>query len=430
MPARFSCIHMDEQFIIRDGRKRGRYSVDHALFAEKYRPQKPNKTWAALIKPTGVTIYNAIIHHADYHTQDCYPSYTTLEEITGMSLSQVKREVKKLNDFKFIHTITPEDKKSLPAIPEKEKDVNTYIVLDKSEWVVPENYETDYAPTIRTDKGKPNPKRSKNKKRSVPDRHGEVVSDRHGGVVSDRHGEVVSDRHGEVVSDRHGTSVCQTRELVSDRHPNKDQLNNTQLTLPNTTTKSGQKEQIEHGQNNIQKDGGDGVDDEINSIFSQKGRQEKITAGHIKRILSEHHLKSEDEIVRVVRFLAAQNFTFAGQPIGNMLGFLIGSKNDNGGHASSCFFDGECVFPEPEPAPEPTEYAQEIKQQSETNWQAKFDALSEEEQAAIRAQAEKKIVSHKANMKPDVYAETLKLAACSVFQEWSRSNAARTERRN
>ncbi len=130
--------------------------------------------------------------------------------------------------------------------------------------------------------------------------------------------------------------------------------------------------------------------------------------------------------MRVVRFLAAQNFTFAGQPIGNMLGFLIGSKNDNGGHGSSCFFDGECLFPEPEnSAQQENKPVGKIEPAgAHIDWQAKFDALPEKDKTAIRARAEKKISSHKAKMKPDVYAETLKLATFGVFQEWSRSTAA------
>lgn len=187
---------------------------------------------------------------------------------------------------------------------------------------------------------------------------------------------------------------------------------NGDLDLTKTTTKNKITTETATEKN------GDEVGDVINSIFSQKGRKEKITPAQIKLICSTHNLKSEHEILKAVRFLAARNFIFAGSNIGSVIALLIGPKNENGGHDSSCFYDGESLFPEPEPEPESKPEPQKCPDppipQTQIDWQAAYNVLPKEDKAAIRAQAEKKLASHKDKMKPKMYEETLKLA---IFRE-------------
>ncbi len=395
------------KFDVQDEQQHSDFLTPHALLHDK----KRDIFWAALLRPNGLAVYIAILNHANYHSRKARPGEKLLAQETGLSKRQVEREIAKLKAFNMITVASPEDKKDLFDMPKRAKATNTYTLVDKKHWRIPDDYQDRYAKKKRNDKGK----RLKTQQLDIlidtPATTAGTTVSRQG----DDYQSVGGDDYQSVgipTGSRPPTDYQSSPYRLPVVQSNIIEISPIEITPPTTTTKDKKNDGAVGG--------------EINSIFSQKGRQEKITAGHIKRILSEHHLKSEDEIVRVVRFLAAQDFTFAGQPIGNMLGFLIGSKNDNGGHGSSCFFDGECLFPEPEnPAQQENKPGGKIEPAgAHINWQAKFDALPEKDKTAIRAQSEKKISSHKAKMKPDVYAETLKLATFGVFQEWSRSTAA------
>ncbi len=387
----------EEKLHIRDGRKRNRYSIDHAIFN-----RKPNQKycWAALIKSNGMAIYNAIVHHADYNSQDCYPSFSTLANETGMSLSQAKREVKKLAEFQFI-SITPGDSRSS----------NTYFLTDCSEWTIPKSYSV---PKTRSDKGKPNPKRARKSTASSVSETPEVVSGRHQeGSVSET---------PEVVSDRHQGNVSKTPKVVSDRHPNNNHINNSQLTFPNTNSKQSEStsSNLTHTNTDKSQITAEAAAAEINKIFFVDGRKEEITKGNLKKIQKVHRLHSCEEITKAVRALASKKFSFAGKRIENVIGFLIGKKTDEGEFHSNCFFDGECIFPEPQ-----LTTTQPMQTQTITvDWQARFDALPTEQQNTYCESAEKRIRNYKNKMTAEVYLETIRTSSLRAFCDDSLAEVA------
>jgi len=136
------------RFDAKDTATRPEFFTPHALFTDKSR----GIHWAALIRPTGFAVYMAILNHAGYSTRTCYPSENTLAQESGLSLPQVKREIKKLIAFGMISKISPQQKVEVFDIPEHEKLANTYTITDQSEWSVPNDYEQ---PQPRADKGKP-----------------------------------------------------------------------------------------------------------------------------------------------------------------------------------------------------------------------------------------------------------------------------------
>ncbi len=164
---------------------------------------------------------------------------------------------------------------------------------------------------------------------------------------------------------------------------------------------------------------------------------ERITAKDIQLICKRYTLGSPREVLKCASALAPN------PNIKTIVGMMRGT---NGNYdENTCWENGKCALLVDEslfenqpnsPLPESSQQQGELYKDIESaagahiDWQAKFDALPEKDKTAIRAQAEKKISSHKAKMKPDVYAETLKLATFGVFQEWSRSTAGRTERRS
>ncbi len=76
-----------EGFRIRDNRGGCWYYINNAFL---------RGNWGRVLGPHAIAIYNAIVIHADDKTQDCWPSYQTMADLTGMSRRQAIREVKKL----------------------------------------------------------------------------------------------------------------------------------------------------------------------------------------------------------------------------------------------------------------------------------------------------------------------------------------------
>ncbi len=359
--------------LIRDFRIQKTYSIDKEFI---------EKGWAALLQPYPVAVYNCLCCHANTKTGRAFPSYQTIANETGMSRRKAIDAVQRLLDFRLIF------------LQESEKDnPNTCFLLDKSEWIVPDGFE---GKVIRSDKGKPNKKRSRPKKSS-----GEYYSPP---VVNNKA------RSGEY----HSPPVVNNKARSGEYHSPKQEYNNK-----NKENKNHQQQKA-CLKKEIQESFGDGVDD-INFIFSENQRKERITTGQIKKIIKEHELKSGGEILKAVKYLSHQQFYFAGSPISNVIGFLIGTVN-GGGRSSSCFVCGECLFPEPiqETFPEETISKETIP---EIPWEQTFSELSEKEQALIRGRAASRVATHKANMPPEVYADTLNLAVCTVFQEWSQEQA-------
>ena len=134
------------QFDVKDTAQHSDFFTPHALINDK----KRGIQWAALLRPTGVAVYLVLLHHAGYQSRTCYPSESLLARETGLSLRQVKREIKRLIAFGMITKLTPAKKTLFDDISASEKLTNTYTITDKKDWRVPAD--AQFKP--RADKGR------------------------------------------------------------------------------------------------------------------------------------------------------------------------------------------------------------------------------------------------------------------------------------
>jgi hypothetical protein len=75
-------------------RRRPRYfTVDNELYDDGH---------AARMKPAGLSVYLCLCRHADYDTNDCYPSYATIAKKCGVSRPTVINHSKRLAQLGYI----------------------------------------------------------------------------------------------------------------------------------------------------------------------------------------------------------------------------------------------------------------------------------------------------------------------------------------
>ncbi len=108
----------DGRLNVRDRRKPKRLYIDNVFFRGGY---------AAKVGPYGIAIYAALAMHADNYTQEAWPSYNTLADLTGMSRRQVIRKVAELAELNLVAIETRINSK-------KFYDSNVIALLDDSEW--------------------------------------------------------------------------------------------------------------------------------------------------------------------------------------------------------------------------------------------------------------------------------------------------------
>lgn len=89
---------------IKDGRKPGWHWADNKII----------DAYGAKLKPYGLAIYYALCRHANQNGE-CWPSYTTLAEETGMSRDKAMRTVKELLKLKLIEKQTRQYARKGPA---------------------------------------------------------------------------------------------------------------------------------------------------------------------------------------------------------------------------------------------------------------------------------------------------------------------------
>ena len=143
----------------------------------------------------------------------------------------------------------------------------------------------------------------------------------------------------------------------------------------------------------------------INSIFHSFKRQERLTPPLLAQIVSIHALESPAEVLLAVRALAPQAH------IRSVIAVLKGKRTPDG-YESGCFEGGKCYLYAPDDAPtrpQPNEpdaaprlTAAELRERI-----AAMDAATCER---VRRKIEARLESHRAQMKPSVYADTLKYA--------------------
>ena len=153
----------------------------------------------------------------------------------------------------------------------------------------------------------------------------------------------------------------------------------------------------------------DAVDDvaHINSIFHSFGRQERLTPPLLAQIMRIHALESSAEVALAVRALAPQTH------IRSVIAVLKGKRTPDG-YESGCFADGRCYLYAPDDAPTPTRpqpnEPDAAPRLTAAELRERIAALDNTTRERVRRKVEARLESHRSQMKPSVYADTLKYA--------------------
>lgn len=103
---------------IRDLRKKDQYKIDDAYL----------NGYARLCGVYATAVYNSLSRHADFHTQECFPSIKLIAEQHSMDEKTVIKSIRKLEKYGIIKVIRSKDKITKRQLP------NVYYLLDKSKW--------------------------------------------------------------------------------------------------------------------------------------------------------------------------------------------------------------------------------------------------------------------------------------------------------
>jgi hypothetical protein len=115
-----------DAFQVRDSRISNRYAVDNAFI---------RGGWGAAVGPYGIAVYDVLCLHADAHTQDAWPSYSTIADLTGMSRRQAIRKIAELERLGLVHKEQERDE-------EGRVTRNIYYLTDQSQWRDPGDCES------------------------------------------------------------------------------------------------------------------------------------------------------------------------------------------------------------------------------------------------------------------------------------------------
>lgn len=109
---------MTTSFKIRDLRKKDQYKIDDAYL----------NGYAKLCGIFATAVYNSLSRHADFHTQECFPSIEKMAEQHNISKPSVIKGLKELENWGIISITKEKDSKTKRQLP------NVYLLVDKSEW--------------------------------------------------------------------------------------------------------------------------------------------------------------------------------------------------------------------------------------------------------------------------------------------------------
>lgn len=90
----------DTPIEVEDRRRRGYYTVDNVLL----------DIYGKTLGPHGIAVYNALARFAN-KDDECWPSYRAITDRTGVSRSQIIREVAKMEGLKIIEVQRRVDEK-------------------------------------------------------------------------------------------------------------------------------------------------------------------------------------------------------------------------------------------------------------------------------------------------------------------------------
>lgn len=109
-------------FKIRDLRKKDQFKIDDTYL----------NGYAKHLGTSTSAIYMSLCRHAEFNSQKCFPSEKLLAEEHNITERTVRRAVKKLVSVNIVQVERRKTK-------EGKWSSNTYILLDKSEWMKPED---------------------------------------------------------------------------------------------------------------------------------------------------------------------------------------------------------------------------------------------------------------------------------------------------
>jgi len=110
---------MKKLFKVRDLRKKNNYRIDDEYL----------NGYARLCGVFATAVYNSLSRHADFHTQECFPSIQRMAEQHGINRKSVMGGIKALEKWGIIKIIKEKD-----TITKRQK-VNVYILIDKDDWI-------------------------------------------------------------------------------------------------------------------------------------------------------------------------------------------------------------------------------------------------------------------------------------------------------
>lgn len=90
----------DLPFTVLDRRRRGYFTIDNVLL----------DAYGAQLGPHGIAVYAALSRFANQE-QECWPTYRTITDRTGVSRRQIVREIEKLEALKIIAVTRRVDEK-------------------------------------------------------------------------------------------------------------------------------------------------------------------------------------------------------------------------------------------------------------------------------------------------------------------------------
>jgi len=109
---------MEQKFVVRDLRKKEKFQIDDEYL----------NGYAKLCGTNATLVYLCLCRHADYHTQECFPSVNMMSEKLGISRDSVMTGIKNLLEWNIIL-------KERVRNPNNAKWINnSYTLLDKSVW--------------------------------------------------------------------------------------------------------------------------------------------------------------------------------------------------------------------------------------------------------------------------------------------------------
>jgi hypothetical protein len=132
----------EQSFKVRDKRNKGWFWVENDFF----------NVFGKVLGSGSIAVYVCLCRHAD-NDQKCFPSQKTIAEETKLSERTVRKIIKELEKYRIIEITKERDKKG--------KWINnTYWLLDKSEWIYPEEIISDGKPAANNDEASGNQRHS------------------------------------------------------------------------------------------------------------------------------------------------------------------------------------------------------------------------------------------------------------------------------